>query len=110
MSEKRTIKIRRNAREYLLLKDGVIETKLTESELEQAFRIRSEQYRMEDIEDTLKSAYESGTITEDVYRKCINDRNVKRAILDQYDKICSCDIAYNDTLEEAVRKATEKME
>lgn len=46
MSEERTIKIRRNAREYLLLKDGVIETKLTESELEQAFRIRSEQYRM----------------------------------------------------------------
>ena len=110
MSKERTIKIRRHAREYLLLKGGVIETKLTESELEQAFRIRSEQYRMEDIEDTLRSAYESGTITEDVYMKCMDNSSVKGMILEQYDKICSCDIAYNDTLEEAVRKATEKME
>jgi len=110
MSEKRTIKIRRTAREYLLLKGGVIETKLTESELEQAFRICSERYRMEDIENTLQAAYGAGTITEDVYRKCMNDRSIKRAILEQYDKICSCDIAYNDTLEEAVRKVMEKMD
>ena len=44
MSVKKTVKIRRNAREYLMLKGGVIETKQTESELEQAFRIRSGQY------------------------------------------------------------------
>ena len=87
-----------------MLKGGVIETELTESELEQAFRIRNGQYRMEDIEDTLRSAYESGTITEDVYRKCMDNSSVKGMILGQYDKICSCNIAYNDTLEEAVRR------
>ena len=83
MSEKRTIKIRRNASEYLLLKGGVIETKLTESGLKQTFRIHSKQYQMENIEDTLQLAHESGIITKDVYRKCINDRSVKRVILEQ---------------------------
>ena len=38
MSEERTIKIRKGASEYLLLKGGVIETKLTECKLEQALK------------------------------------------------------------------------
>lgn len=103
------MKIRRDAQGYLLLKGGVIETELTGRELEQAYRIRSMQYQMEDIGDAIQSAYETGTITENVYRKCINNRSVKRAVLEQYDKICSCDIAYNDTMEQALRRVITRL-
>lgn len=97
------MQIRRNAQEYGL-SERIIEIELTDKELEQAYRIREEQYRIEDIKNAIQETYEAGVITEDAYQISKDDMNVIKAVLWQYNKLCSCNIAYNVTMEEAIKR------
>lgn len=102
------MRIRRNAQEYGL-SERIIEIELTDQELEQAYRIREEQYRIEDIKNAIQEAYEAEIITEDAYQKSKDNMSIIKAVLEQYDKRCSCNIAYNVTMEEAIKKVIRRM-
>lgn len=97
------MQIRRNAQEYGL-PERIIEIKLTDKELEQAYRIREEQYQIEDIKNAIQEEYEAGVITEDMYQKSKDDMSLIKAVLGQYNRLCSCNIAYNVTMEEAIKR------
>lgn len=103
------MKIRRNTRAYGL-PVGIIEIELTDKELEQAFREKEHQYRLEDVRNSLSDAYESEQISRDVYEKIQENEDFHEAVLQEYEKRSSCDIPENVTWEESWRAALENLE
>ena len=100
------MKIRRNTRAYGL-PVGIIEIELTDKELEQAFREKEHQYRLEDVRNLLVDAYESEKISKEVYEKVILDEQFHEAVLREYEKRFSCNTPENVTWEEAWMAALE---
>lgn len=101
--------IRRKTEEFGLPK-GVIEIELTSEEIEQAFRIREREYLIADIENAVQEAYENEQISEEEYLKAKNNKEVLAAIAERYEKTCSCNVAYNVTMEEAVKEILKNSE
>ena len=76
---------------------------LTDTEMEHAFRIRENQYLLEDIGSFIEEMHESGELSESQYRESKNRCGFREEVIKLYNKHCSCDIAYNDTIKEAIR-------
>lgn len=81
----------------------IISIKLTDDEMEQVFRIKEEEYRRQDIVNAIQEAYEIENISEEDYQRCKDNEEIICKIMSRYDKTCSCNIAYNVTMEEAVK-------
>lgn len=94
--------IRRNTQEYGL-PAGIIEIELTAEEVEQAFRLKEREYLLADVENAVDEAYGREDITEEQYQKAKGNQEAIKAIADYFDKTTSCEIAYNVTMEEAVK-------
>lgn len=103
------MKIRRKTEDYGLTA-GIIEIELTDEELEQAYRERQHQYRLEDVRSSLSDAYESEQISKEVYEKIRENEDFHEAVLWEYDRRFSCNIPENVTWEESWRAALEGVE
>lgn len=96
------MRIERNARDFGL-QEGILAVDLTDAELEQAFRIRENQYLSEDIGSFIEEMHESGELSESQYQESKNRCGFREEVAKLYNKHCSCDIAYNDTIKEAIK-------
>lgn len=86
--------IRRNGDSFGLSAE-VIETRLTPQELEQAYRIKEKEYRMQEAEQVLQNAYENGQADTGSYETYKNNSGFYERLLAEYDKRFSCEIAEN---------------
>ncbi len=88
----------------------VISIELTSDEIEQAFGIREREYLLEDVENAVQEAYENEQISEETYQKVQGNKEILTAIAERYEKTCSCNIAHNATMEDAVKYVTGGMQ
>lgn len=104
------MKIRRKAEDYGL-PAGIIEIELTPEELEQAFRIKEKEYRLEDVRSIIHDAYnDSEQISENEYLQIKDNKEFHEAVLREYDKRFSCNIPENTTWEETLKAVLKETE
>lgn len=102
------MKIRRAVQVYDF-KDIILEIELSDDELEEAFREKKRQYRLEDAKKAVREAYEAEQISEENYRKIENDSRFYEVVWEYYEDMESCNIPENVTWEEAWKKAIEHL-
>ncbi|MBQ6091393.1 MAG: hypothetical protein IJL07_09035 [Lachnospiraceae bacterium] len=102
------MKIRRAVQVYDF-KDIILEIELSDDELEEAFREKERQYRLEDAKNAVREAYEAEQISEEIYRKIENDSRFYETVREYYEDMESCNIPENVTWEEAWKKAIEHL-
>lgn len=88
---------------------GVIEIELTPEELEQAFRIKEKEYRLEDVKSAINDAYEWEQISEELYQKIKDNKKFHEAVLQEYEKRFSCNIPENVIWGEALMAALKEV-
>lgn len=79
------MKITRNAAEYGL-PDKIIEIELNSEELEQAFRIKEREHKLEDVKNIINDAFENEDIYEEEYRRIKDNKKFYEAVLRKFEK------------------------
>lgn len=77
--------------------------RLTNEEMERAFRIKEREYLMQDIEEHIQDLYESEDISEEEYLQVVENRDAHKKIAEIYDKTCDCNVSFNETMSQAIK-------
>lgn len=79
-----------------------VEFELSEEELEQAYREKERDYRLEDVKGHVLSMYQDDIFGMDAVR-IIEDSKLMETILDRFFSCCDCNIPENDMMEAVIQ-------